>query len=561
MSTGSKTTEDSHPHDHARILGEPLQVQPPIPTSPPTSDLENQHELDEQDERDPLLNNHNHQYLDPDDPKVSPLNLRQVQILKLIINVFLVINVLLMILILVSDLFITIPGFYSLGQSSFTIDLILVSILSNWITHSWFAVPVYFERVLGYIITGLLGFDFLIMIVLDKLRSRWGYFGLSVMIWTIINFFVNAYFNYLTENYKQYQEIRYTGRIENRKTLWEMIIIVIKSTFKILIFLLVWNLSVTLSISAFDSFENPWGELINVNDDQVQLHLSCYGDVENSNSSSQPIVLVNHGQLTSSEEFQEWIEELYHLHKVERYCIWDRPGYGFSSSSPSPSSMGIINDYLMEALDKQGIEGPYALVGFDIGGLYSRIFASRNHDKIHSILFVDSWHEDLLKKYPYSGINRRTEKSNIFNHILELMSNREGFKLWIQNILSPLGLISNFHLILHPFKYGSSNNRIYGRDMYYQPIYLRARLQEQITSSILSYNEVKVCDLKDIPIGTITSDGMIKNSLNWGKWQREISSLSSKSMEWVIAENSSHFIWENERGREQLQELLIRLIE
>ena len=47
------------------------------------------------------------------------------------------------------------------------------------------------------------------------------------------------------------------------------------------------------------------------------------------------------------------------------------------------------------------------MVGFDIGGLYARMFASRNRAKIQSILFVDSWSPDLLKKWPFSGSGRK----------------------------------------------------------------------------------------------------------------------------------------------------------
>lgn len=62
------------------------------------------------------------------------------------------------------------------------------------------------------------------------------------------------------------------------------------------------------------------GQLIPVNNNQFRVHLACFGDVYDKKS-DQPIVLVEGGQMTSSEVFQEWIEELHHLDKVERYCI------------------------------------------------------------------------------------------------------------------------------------------------------------------------------------------------------------------------------------------------
>ena len=90
--------------------------------------------------------------------------------------------------------------------------------------------------------------------------------------------------------------------------------------------------------------------------------------------------------------------------------------------------------------------------------------------------------------------------------------------------------------------------------------YLRARLQEQITASILSHNEMAGSDIHSVPLSVVSSDYMIKKSLNWGKWQRELTKLSSKAMEWVVAEKSGHKIWESPRGREELQKVLLRLL-
>ncbi|KAK6197601.1 uncharacterized protein RJT21DRAFT_116523 [Scheffersomyces amazonensis] len=534
-----------------------LTVQNPSPVS--TIDEEDEVEDAPADlENQPLLQHGIHHYLDPDDPQVSPLNLSNIKRVRLVISILVWINAIAAILFIISD-FISIPGVTNYGKSFFELDLILWCLLSNWLCLSWFAVPVYTERILGYITCGLLGVDFLVVVIITSLRKSYGWIGLGVLVWTSLTALLDSIVNYWVEQGKEYQEVRYTGRIEKRKTFTEMLIIFIKGIFRIILVVLIWNISLTLWLQAFDSHEKPWGKLIKVNDEQVEIHLACYGDVHNTKE--QPIILVEGGQLTSSEVFQDWIEELYHLNKIDRYCVWDRPGYAFSSSSPSPVSIGIISEYLSEALDKEGIEGPFTLVGFDIGGLYSRIFASRHLEKIHSILLVDSWHEDLLKKFPFSGINRKNESPQVFNGNLELMDNFTGFKLWIKGIISPLGIISNLHWLLHPVKH-SSKARVFGSDMIYQSKYIRARLQEQLTSGILSYNELKSSEgqLKNVPMSIVSSDYMIKTSLNWGKWQREISTISTKTLEWVIAENSGHLVWESSRGRDQLQQVLLRLL-
>lgn len=509
------------------------------------------------EETQPLLGHS----LDPLDPKVSPLNLHKIKLLRTIAIGLLAVNAVLFVLLLISD-FVAIPGFFNRGKSFLEIDLIIISLFTHLITIWYFDVPASFERIVGYLTTGLLLINFIVIFTIPFSRDRLGLFGTFILLWTSGNFFYDSIANHFVEKARNYQEIRYTGRIETRRSVSELFIISTKTILRFVLLVLIWNISLTTWISAFDTHEKPWGDLVSVNDDKFKVHLSCHGPVRDNSTITkvkQPIVLIEGGQLTSSEEFQEWVEELYHLDKIERYCIWDRPGYGWSDSVPSPVSLGIINEYLLEALNKQGIEGPFSLVGFDIGGLYHRVFASRNPGKVHSLLFVDSWHEDLLKRNPFSGSGRKNEPTKVFKNSLEVMNIKTGLKLWLKGIASPFGISQNLHWLFHPKKY-SSRSRIYGKDLYYSSRYIRARLQEQVTSGILSYSEVKGADIHDLPVSVISSDFMIKNSLNWGKWQREISKLSANTIEWVIAENSNHFIWDSPKGKKQLQQLLLRLV-
>lgn len=496
--------------------------------------------------------------LDPDDPKVSPLNLYKIRMLRIGVIGVVIVNFMLFFGFLLTD-FIAIPGFNSRGKSFLELDLVIISLVTNLLTIWCFVVSVYYERVLGYVTCGLLLVDFVVVFLLPYLRDQFGLLGNSILIWTGLNILLSCLVEYWVEQGKHYQEIKYTGRVEKRHSVSELVVMFSKTLLKLLLLVVVWNISLTLWLLAFDTHEKPWGKMVSVDNDQFKVHLACFGDVHGVDDHKQPILLLEGGQLVSSEASQEWVEELYHLNKIDRYCIWDRPGYGFSDSAPSPISISIITEYLMEALRKEKIEGPFSLVGYDVGGLYSRVFASRNPGKIHSILLVDSWHEDLLKIRPFSGLNRKNERSGVFKHILELMDTKTGLKLWFKGLVSPLGIVPNIHWFFHPRKY-SSKSRIFGRDMYYLSKYIRARLQEQVTASILSYNEVAGTDLHDVAISVISSDFMIKNSLNWGKWQRELSRLSDNTIEWVIADNSEHEIWRSPKGREQLQQLLLRLV-
>ncbi|ODV78866.1 alpha/beta-hydrolase [Suhomyces tanzawaensis NRRL Y-17324] len=526
---------------------EPQQLSNP-PHSP-ASDLEDT----------PLLQNSGSQFLDPDDPRVSPLNLYKVRLLKTGVVSLSIINLVLFLGFLFSD-FISIPGLNNPGKSFLEMDLALISILTNLLTIWKFDISLYYERILGYVSSVLTLITFVVVFSVQTIRERLALLGAFMLLWTGLNIFVNSLVDLGVEKGRHYQEIRFTGRIEKRRSVYELFIMFSKTLVKLFLLWIIWNVSLTLWLETFDTHEKPWGKMIGVNEDQFKVHLACFGNVyDSSEDEKQPILLVEGGQRTSAEETQEWIEELFHLKKIHRYCVWDRPGYGWSESSPSPVSINIITEYLIEALNKEGIEGPFSLVGYDIGGLYARMFASKKPGKIHSILFVDSWHEDLLKIRPFSGPNRKNEDKKVFKNIIEFMDTWTGIKLWFKGVISPLGLVQNFHWFFHPKRY-SSKSRIFGRDMKYQSRYIRARLQEQVTASILSYNEIKNIDIHNLPVSVISSDFMIKNSLNWGKWQREISKLSENTIEWVIADNSDHKIWNNPKGREQLQQLLLRLV-
>lgn len=496
-------------------------------------------------ERQPLLS--------PDDPGVSPLNVSNVKISKFILNILAFFSTIWFILLLLSD-FVSIPGLNNKGRSFLEINFIMISIYSALTTLLFFKIPSQLERTLGYITAGVIGFVILLLLFFQ--REEMELIGSLSVLWAFFTIIFTSVSEYLVEKGKIHEEIRLTGRVETRKTLTEWLIIFLRNVFKTFLLAYVVLIALNVLLHVFDVLRvKPWGDKIYVEENNFRLHLSCYGDVSSNESSSQPILLLESGH-NSNEEFSEWVEELYHLNKVDRYCIYDRPGYGFSDSSPSPVSISIVSELLAEALRSKKIGGPFLLIGYDIGGLYSTVFASHNTAQVESILLVDSWHEDLLLKDPNS---RAKKDETSLPPGIDSMSPLAGFKLWLRGIFSPLGLSAQGSWI---FKHRGSKDRIYGRNMYTQGKYLRARLQEQISASILSYNEVVSAksSLVDIPISIVSSDYVIKKSLNWGNWQRELTKISSVTNEWKIVDGS-HEIWKSPKGRDELQNVLLRMLE
>lgn len=70
-----------------------------------------------------------------------------------------------------------------------------------------------------------------------------------------------------------------------------------------------------------------------------------------------------------------------------------------SDSPPAPISIAMVAESLRYALIKDAkIKGPFTTVGYDLGGLFTRVFTAKNVDIVDSMMLVESWHEELLLK-------------------------------------------------------------------------------------------------------------------------------------------------------------------
>src|SRR5262249_14629679 len=82
--------------------------------------------------------------------------------------------------------------------------------------------------------------------------------------------------------------------------------------------------------------------------------------------------------------------------RFARVCSFDRGGFAWSDSGPTPRSMKQEAFELHLLLQKAGIKGPCVLVGHSLGGLVARIYAEQYPDEVAGIVFVDSTHEDTI---------------------------------------------------------------------------------------------------------------------------------------------------------------------
>ena len=136
------------------------------------------------------------------------------------------------------------------------------------------------------------------------------------------------------------------------------------------------------------------------------LHVNCMGQ-------GTPTVILEAGLGSGAVTWQHVQRPISELTRV---CSYDRAGYGWSTSGPSPRTSARVTDDLHRLLEKAGVQGPLVLAGHSLGGLFARHYAATYPTEIAGMILVDSTHEDqdkppaplrvVLKILTHSGVPR-----------------------------------------------------------------------------------------------------------------------------------------------------------
>jgi len=136
------------------------------------------------------------------------------------------------------------------------------------------------------------------------------------------------------------------------------------------------------------------------------LHVNCLGQ-------GTPTVILEAGLGSGAVTWQHVQRP---LSEITRVCSYDRAGYGWSASGPSPRTAARVTDDLHRLLEKAGVEGPLVLGGHSLGGLFARHYAAAYPAEVAGMVLVDSTHEDqdkppaplrfVLKVATHSGVPR-----------------------------------------------------------------------------------------------------------------------------------------------------------
>ncbi|KAH7594997.1 alpha/beta hydrolase fold [Nakaseomyces glabratus] len=521
---------------------------------------------------------------------------------KWILNLMILLNTIWLVITFINDFFFNMSLFgYSNRYGSFNdLCLIFVAIVANSL-NLWFnQLGLYssLDVVQNISLCLLTLFNLFLLLIVKYTRERIGSIAIFTYLWTAFAFVIGSVldfyllkFNdelYKNNNIIAERETQSHEQYDNKHTLREWLYIAIRSVAKLglLIFmafytlntlLTAWDISRTSNtvVSSYPSqmvfteaasYENyHW-----VDDNHTyKIHITCYGDIFNNtdldNDNNQAIVLFEHGGYDTGYRSGTWIQELYHLNRIKRFCMYERPGYGLSDSPPAPISISMVAEGLKYALlNEARIKGPFVTVGYDMGGLFTRVFTAKNIDIVQGMMLVDAWHEDLLLKnylkrmLPPVDDDDPSRNPDDRSWLPQEIGRHNEFKLWWQGLWSTLGLrLQSSWLVAHH----GSRDRIFGRDLPYQGRFLRAKFLESITSSILSYRDVINSNdrLIDVKTSIVSSKDMVKKSYRWGNWQRELTKISRKTQEWKVVDGG-HEVYKYNLGKQQTQDVLLRLV-
>jgi pimeloyl-ACP methyl ester carboxylesterase len=381
----------------------------------------------------------------------------------------------------------------------------------------------------------------ILIVAVPKVRSEEGWVGITSVVWALLMSIYVVFTDRVVAWGKEEEEERLTGRVETRRTVKEWFSVLASTIVLIVIAVVVALLTATLILRSRDASLAPPGERYYVDGDKYQVHIFCEGNETDKNGQKVPTVLFEAGEKPFEGEMLEVAMNAMKNGTIERYCYYDRPGFGWSDNAPSPFSAASAADVLAEALARAGETGPWVLASSGVGSIYSRIFSSMyGGTQVLGLLLIDPLHEDLLYR---------------------LSSPRRGFFLWARGVISPLGLDRLSGAL---FRGRNREDRIYGRSAYQGGKYIKAKLQESLVADSLTKNEViraRTIQDAETPFALISSGIEVRRDSTWESKQRDLSKLTNKCISWDIVNKAPHEVWHTLDGRDVIEKRLGELVQ
>jgi pimeloyl-ACP methyl ester carboxylesterase len=168
------------------------------------------------------------------------------------------------------------------------------------------------------------------------------------------------------------------GRIVVRRIGWAVLVLIIFLVLAVVSGVVYQGITSAIDATTYP----PPGKMVDVGG--YHLHIHCTG-------SGGPTVILDAGNGGSS---LDWSLVQPGVATFTRVCSYDRAGYGWSESGPTPRTSGRIVRELHTLLVNAGVPGPYILVGHSFGGLNMRLYSYTYPQDVAGLVLVDSSHEN-----------------------------------------------------------------------------------------------------------------------------------------------------------------------
>jgi pimeloyl-ACP methyl ester carboxylesterase len=150
----------------------------------------------------------------------------------------------------------------------------------------------------------------------------------------------------------------------------------------VLLVLVVWIAAGAAMVASAGPF-TPSGRYVDIGG--RKLRLVCAGPAA---SAARPTVWMEPGAFGLAADWAAIQEKL--TAKGIRSCAYDRAGMGWSDPGPKPRDAATITDDLEKLIAASGEPGPFILMGHSMAGLYTRLFAGRDPDKVAGLVLIEA---------------------------------------------------------------------------------------------------------------------------------------------------------------------------
>ena len=132
----------------------------------------------------------------------------------------------------------------------------------------------------------------------------------------------------------------------------------------------------------------PTGKLVDVGGHQLHIYSTGEGS---------PSVVFESGGASWS---LDWTLVQSEAAKFTKASSYDRAGFGWSESGPTPRTSEQIVTELHTLLTRAEIKKPFILVGASFGGHTARLFAQKYPEEVAGVILLDARHEAIDSKMP-----------------------------------------------------------------------------------------------------------------------------------------------------------------